>query len=100
MRIFLYIMMFLGSVVPIFFFAQYFIQTSFSIENIFGSLFHNPLMSGFTLDILLSIFLFLVWTFVEYKDDLKRWYLLLITSCLVGLSFSLPIYLLMKYKKE
>ena len=100
MRIFLYLMIFSGGAVPLFFFALYFSSTGFYPVHIFNSLFGNSLTSGFTLDLFLSIFVFLVWTFVEFKNDLKKWLILLLASCCVGLSLSLPIYLLFKHNAK
>ena len=96
MRIFLYLMILIGGLVPLSLFFQHFYTNEISFANIVLSLFGNPLMSGFTFDILISIFIFLVWTFLEFKENTSKWIILLITSCSVGLSLSLPIYLLFK----
>jgi len=60
MRVFLLIMLFLGTLVPCALFVEYFSTNEFSIPNIVTSLFPNPLVSGFTADILISILVFLV----------------------------------------
>jgi hypothetical protein len=96
MKLFLYLMILIGGLIPLILFFNYFSEYGFSGTDIVMSLFGNPLMSGFTADILISIFIFLVWTFFEFKENLRYWFLLLFTSCLVGLSLSLPIYLLIR----
>ena len=96
MKAFLYIMLVLGTLVPLYFFANHFWLNGFSLSAAVGGLFANPIASGFTADVLLSILVFLVWTFYEYRQQKGKWLLLLLASCLVGLSLSLPIYLLYK----
>jgi len=93
-------MIIIGGLVPLFLFFNYFSENGFSGTDIVISLFGNPLMSGFTLDIIISIFIFLVWTFFQFKENLRKWFLLLLTSCLVGLSLSLPIYLLLRLNNK
>ena len=100
MRYFLYVMVLLGGAIPMGLLVLYFTQTPFPVDNIVVSLFANPLMSGFTADLVLSTIVFLVWTFVEYRRDLLKWLVLLFASCFVGLSFALPLHLLMKYGKS
>ena len=100
MRYFLYVMVLLGGAIPLASIVVYFTQTPFPVDNIVVSLFANPLMSGFTADLVLSTIVFLVWTFVEYRRELLKWLVLLVASCFVGLSFSLPLYLLMKFNES
>ena len=100
MKVFLAIMAMIGAIVPMVFFARYFSAYEFSISHIFSTLFANPLNGGFTADLLISAFIFLVWTLYDLRDEINRWFILLIATCIVGLSLSLPLYLLFKYSKK
>jgi fructose-specific phosphotransferase system IIC component len=60
---------------------------------IVGAVFANPLASAFAADLLLSIVVFWVWSWFESRRLGLRgwgWYVL---ATLVGLSFSLPLFL-------
>ena len=100
MRIYLVLMLIFGSVIPLAYFALYFLDNGFSLYHILTSIFPNPLASGFSVDVLLSIFVFLVWTFIEMRHERMKWLVLLLASCCIGLSASLPIYLLFKLNRK
>ena len=68
MRTFLIGAAILGTVIPLYFFVLHFAEFGFSPVHILLNLFANNVGSGFTADILISIGVFLAWTFVEYKD--------------------------------
>ncbi|WP_353954275.1 DUF2834 domain-containing protein [Brevundimonas diminuta] len=53
--------------------------------------------SGFSADVLISIAVFLVWSWRDAsRNHVSRWWLVLPASCLVGLSLSLPLYLYLR----
>ena len=100
MRTFLIGAAILGTVIPLYFFILHFAEFGFSPVHILLNLFANNVGSGFTVDILISIGVFLAWTFVEYRDKRRQWFIILISSCFIGLSLSLPLHLLMKLNER
>ena len=100
MRLFLMGAAFVGTAVPLYFFILHFAEFGFSPIHIVANLFANNVGSGFTVDIIVSIAVFLAWTFFEYQDKRRQWYILVISSCFIGLSLSLPLHLLMKLNER
>ena len=100
MHNFLIFMALMGTIIPVGLFVQYFDSNGFQVAHILASLFPNPLAGGFTADILISILAFLVWSFFDLRNSLKKWALLLVSSCCVGLSLSLPLYFLFKERER
>ena len=88
----------IGTIVPWFFFAQFFTWQGFNIALFVQSLFVNGAAAGFVADVLISIVVFLVWSYDDAKTlGVPRWWVVLLASFVVGLSLSLPLYLYMRY---
>lgn len=97
MRQFYLVMMVIGTVVPWIFFGGFFASEGVDLPLFVTSLFPNGAASGFTVDVLLSILVFLVWSSIDaQRAGVRRWWLVLPASCLVGLSLSLPLYLYLR----
>ncbi len=91
----------LGTIIPWIFFAQFFAQNGLNLPLIVQSLFINGAAGGFSADVLISIVVFLVWSFVDSKKyQIQNWWLVLPASFMVGLSLALPLYLLLKLSQE
>ena len=97
---FLIFMALIGTLIPVSLFFQYFDSSGLQPAHILASLFPNPLASGFTADILISIVVFLVWSFFELRDNLKKWTVLLVSSCCIGLSLSSTVFLFKAQEKQ
>ena len=101
MKRFYILMMIVGTLVPWLFFGQFFSENGINIFLFIKSLFVNGAAGGFTADIIISIFVFWIWSFVDArKNNVQNWWLILPTSCFVGLSLSLPLYLFLKLKTQ
>ena len=91
----------LGTVIPWIFFAQFFSQNGFNFPLILQSLFVNGAAGGFSADVLISIVVFLVWSFIDAKKhSIQNWWLVLPASFTVGLSLALPLYLILRSGQE
>ena len=87
----------LGTVIPWIFFAQYFAREGFNLWAIIQNLFANGAAGGFSADVLISIIVFLVWSFSDAKKHtIRNWWLVLPASFTVGLSLALPLYLILR----
>ena len=87
----------LGTVIPWMFFAQFFSQNGLDLPLIVQSLFVNGAAGGFSADVLISIVVFLVWSFTDSKKHgIQNWWLVLPASFTVGLSLALPLYLILR----
>ena len=87
----------IGTVVPWLFFAGFFATEGLNIPLFVQSLFVNGAAGGFSADVLISILVFMVWAIVDARQNqVKRWWLILPATFLVGLSLSLPLYLYLR----
>ncbi len=83
-----------GTLIPWAFFGAFFAQNGLNIPLFLHSLFVNGPAAGFSADVLLSILVFWVWSWRDARKlQIRRWWLVLPASFLVGLSLSLPLYL-------
>ena len=88
----------IGTIVPWAFFASFFAAEGFDIPLFVQSLFANGAAGGFVADVLISIFVFLVWSFDDSRRlGMQRWWVVLPATFLVGLSLALPLYLYMRH---
>lgn len=86
-----------GTIVPWLFFGSFFATEGFDLPLFVESLFVNGAAGGFSADVLISIVVFLVWSFYDQQQHgVRRWWLVLPASFLVGLSLALPLYLYLR----
>ena len=91
----------IGTIVPWYFFASFFAAEGFNIPLFVQSLFANGAAAGFVADVLISIVVFLVWSYDDAKRlGVSQWWLVLPASFLVGLSLALPLYLYMRHDHQ
>lgn len=97
MRIFYLSAAVAGTVIPWLFFADFFSRFGLDLPLFLQSLFHNGAAGGFSADVLISLLIFWVWSYRDARNlALPHWWLVLPSSCLVGLSLSLPLYLFLR----
>lgn len=86
-----------GTIVPWWFFASFF-RTHGPNARLFAEyLFANEASAGFSIDVLISILVFWVWSFADARKlRLQAWWLVPVSSLCVGLSLSLPLYLYLR----
>ena len=86
-----------GTLVPWFFFARFFATEGFDLPLFVEQLFALDPAAGFSSDVLISIAVFLPWSFLDARrTGVPHWWLVVPASFLVGLSLSLPLYLLLR----
>ena len=87
----------IGTAVPWLFFGSFFAANGLDIPAFLAGLVANGAAGGFSVDVLLSICVFWVWSWRDAKElGLNRWWLVLPAGFTVGLSLALPLYLWMR----
>lgn len=93
LRNFYLVMSIVGTVVPWALFASFFAAHGPNLLFFMASLFTNGAAGGFSIDVLISIAVFWVWSFVDArKNGVKRWWLVIPAGFFVGLSLAMPLY--------
>jgi hypothetical protein len=101
MKLFYLIAMVVGTVIPWFYFAGFFDQEGLNLPLFVQNAFVNDVSSGATADLLISILVFWVWSYVDARQKgIKLWWLVIPAVLLVGLSLALPLYLYFRSEKE
>lgn len=82
-----------GTIVPWWFFGSFFSTSGFSIPIFVQALFDNGAAGGFAADVLISLVIFLVWSWHDAcRHSVAHWWLVLPASFGVGLSLAMPLY--------
>src|SRR5688500_12908975 len=83
-----------GLLIPYYFFFEFLSENGFNIALLVGQLFANNISAFFAVDLIISIIVFWFYMFAEAnKLQMKNWWLYLLASLAVGLSFALPLFL-------
>jgi hypothetical protein len=91
------IMAIVGTLIPWGFFASFIADEGLDIPLFIESLFANGAAGGFSADVLLSILVFWVWSYVDARRlGIYRWWWTVISGFTVGLSLALPLYLYLR----
>ena len=81
----------LGFVAPYYFFFQ---VRAFNLGDLFQQIASSSILSGIAMDLLVSVIVFWYFMFTEAKKlQMKHPWVYLLATLLVGLSFSLPLFL-------
>ena len=84
----------LGFYAPCYFFFKFLSANGFDIPSLISQLFANNISTFFAVDLIVSILVFWVWMITEAnKWQMKNWWLYILASLTVGLSFALPLFL-------
>jgi hypothetical protein len=88
-----------GTVLPWLFFGSWIGTNGFDVLGFIQALFPNGAASGFSIDVLLSLFMFWAWSFFDAKaNSLRLWWVLIPAGLTVGLSLVMPLYFYMRSK--
>jgi len=80
----------IGTIVPYFFFFQFFQAEGINISAFVSALFVNGAAGGFTMDVLLSSFIFWLFMFKQVKESNgPKPYLFIVLNLAIGLSCAL-----------
>ena len=91
----------LGAMIPYLLFFQFLQLEGFNLPLFVESLFINGAAGGFTVDLLISSFVFWLFMFSESKKpDTPKPYLFIALNLTIGLSCALPAYLYAKEKAK
>ena len=92
--------MLLGTCIPWLFFGKFFSENGLTPLVFVQSLFVTLPASGFTVDLLLSILIFGIWSYCDaQRHGVRKWWYVIPATCAVGLSLSLPLYLYLRHDK-
>jgi hypothetical protein len=95
MKIFLIVCCVIGTVVPYWFALPFFVIHGPNFRLFVEEIFATRISSFFAADLIISSVIFLMWSRREARDkNIRRWWLVLVSNLLVGLSLALPLYLL------
>ena len=87
----------IGTIIPWYFFGSFFAAEGLDIPAFVQGLFANGAAGGFTADVLISLAIFLPWSWLDaQKEGVRNWWFVLPASCTVGLSLALPLYLYLR----
>jgi len=97
MKNFYLVLAIIGGVVPYLFFFQFIQLEGLNLPFFIESLFVNGAAAGFSIDLLISSFVFWLFMFQELKRSSNpKPYLFIIINLTIGLSCALPAYLYAK----
>ena len=83
-----------GLFAPFYFLFQFLSANGFNIPLLIGQLFANHISTFFAVDLIISIVIFWIYMIAEATEmQMKNWWLYLLASLAVGLSFALPLFL-------
>jgi hypothetical protein len=83
-----------GGILPYIFFVLYFFNTGLNLPGFVSSIFTSLPVTGFTVDLLFTSFVFWLWMFLERrKAGGPNPLLFIILNLLIGLSCAFPAYL-------
>ena len=91
---------FMGLLVPYYFLFNFLGANGLNIPLLVGQLFANNISAFFAVDLIISIIVFWFYMVAEAnKLQMKNWWLYLLASLAVGLSFALPLFLYFRERK-
>ncbi len=84
----------IGLLLPYYFLFKFLGVNGFDIPLLVGQLFANNISTFFAVDLVISILVFWIYMIAEAnKLQMKNWWLYILASLTVGLSFALPLFL-------
>ena len=91
---------FIGLLAPYYFLFKFLGANGLDIPLLVGQLFANNISTFFALDLVISIIVFWIYMIAEAnKLEMKNWWLYILASLAVGLSFPLPLFLYFRERK-
>ena len=87
----------LGFALPYYFFVSFVLENGLSVPLLINQLFANSISSFFGADVIVSSLV--LWAFIYHetrKRPIKLWWLCILANMAVGVSFGLPLFLLLR----
>ncbi|MDQ3012694.1 MAG: DUF2834 domain-containing protein [Acidobacteriota bacterium] len=92
--------MFIGAALPLYFFITFFAEQGFDVMKFLNAAFANKASTALIADLLLSALVAFVFVARDGKQlGINKLWMVILGTCLVGLSFSLPLYLYFRETK-
>lgn len=86
-----------GTFVPWIFFTRFITIEGLNIQLFIQQLFGSAPAAGFSSDVLISLFVFWVWSFFDARDiGINRWWWTVPAGLAVGLSLAMPLYFILR----
>lgn len=96
-RSFLIILPFLGIVIPFWKFIPWVFENGLNISLLVKELFSTQIGAFFGWDVIISALVLILFILNDSKrNNVKRFWIALICTCTVGVSFGFPVYLLLR----
>lgn len=90
----------IGLLVPYCFLFKFLAANGFNLQLLFQQLFANNISAFFAVDLIISIIVFWIYMIAEANNlQMKNWWLYILASLSVGLSFALPLFLYFRERK-
>jgi hypothetical protein len=95
-----FILAFFGFVIPYYFLIRFIINNGFNLVEMGNQLFANEMSTFFAVDLMIVAIVFLIFSFYNSKMlGMRRWWIYLLATLLVGPSFAIPLYLGIREEK-
>ena len=83
----------IGFVVPYYFFVSFLLEYGLDLGELFDQLLVNDISTFFVADLIITAIVFLIFSYQESKRrQMGNWLVYLVTTLLVGPSFSFPLF--------
>jgi hypothetical protein len=90
----------IGFITPYYFFVQVPPESALDLPALIQPLFANNFMKGLGMDLTVSVIAFWIYVFIEANRlQMKKPWLYLLATLLVGLSFALPLFLYFRERR-
>ncbi len=97
MKKFYFVAMIIGASIPLYLFVSFFAEHGLDLAAFLESAFANKASSGLIADLLISAVIALIFIGQDARKlGINKLWLVLLGTCLIGLSFSLPFYLYLR----
>ena len=84
----------IGLLLPYYFLIAFIRENGFDLPRLIQQLFATPISTFFAVDLIISIIVFWIYLYSETaRLKMKHWWLYVLASLTVGLSFALPLFL-------
>jgi hypothetical protein len=91
----------IGAILPYYFFLPFLIENGINFHILIDLLFVNKVSSAFGINALITSIIFVIFISIENnKIKLPHLWIPILASSIVGVSFGLPLYLLIKELKK
>ena len=89
-----FILAFFGFVIPYYFFIRFLFTSGLNLVEMGNQLFASDMSTFFAVDLFIVAVVFLIFSyFNSRKLGMKRWWVYLLATLIIGPSFSIPLYL-------